>query len=423
MLRGAASRAADLARFLARQAARAARVAAAFLWLLAKAFGKFCITVWRLAAALDSALWRAAKLLARRLLEGALFAGGLAARSFRGLIEWLPTRMGRAYSSLFGAFLVIVGLWIADLLRASPAIEAAGSSLLRAPVDENDPILARIEGRYVHLSEIEASARAGGFLRQDEVLTPGTAFERGLVESYVEQRLLARAALDLGLQRTPTVARRVNAVRDRVLAAAYVDEQVASAVTPDTVSRLYAAQAEVTRIGDEVRARHIVVETREEADAIVAQLAEGADFAALARQKSIDRATAPLGGEIGWFNRSQMTPAFAEAAFAAKKGEIAPPFETEFGWHVLEIVDARRGGAIPFDEVREAIEEFLRTRTIDAALRDLEEKSQVVYFRPEQEATVAPPPPDLLDRPLGDSGFVAPEAPAADDPRGDSLLR
>ena len=401
-----------------RPLAAAARLAGGALMIALRAFGKFAMTTWRLAAALDSALWRAVKLLTRRALEGLAYAAALAAAAFRGLLLWLPTRTGRAYSALMGAFLIVVGLWMVDLFRAGPSQEAAGAALLRPPVDEQDPILARIEGRYVHLSEIEAAARAGGFLRPDEVLTPKTAFERGLVESYVEQRLLARAALDDGLQRSPGVARRVNAARDRVLAAAYMDAQVESAVTSETVERLYASQADVTRLGDEVRARHIVVADGAAAEEIAALGKSGADFAELARTRSIDRATAPLGGEVGWFTQGMMTPTFARAAFATKPGEVAPPFETEFGWHVLEVLDRRTTSAVPFSSVRDSIENFLRMRTIETALRTLEEKSQVVYFRPERNnAPASSTPPDLLDPDLTDPGFSIPgsegEGPSA----------
>lgn len=386
-----------------------------------RAAGKAAITVWRLAAALDSALWRAVKLLAVRALEGLGHAAGLAAGAFRGLLLWLPTRTGRAYSALSGAFLVIAGLWIVDVLRSAPALDAAGAASARAPVDEDDPILARIDGRYVHLSEIEATARAGGFLRPDETLTPKTAFERNLVEAYVEQRLLARAATDEGLQRSPIVARRVNAARDRVLAAAYMDERIKSAVTPEAVERLYKSQADITRLGDEVRARHILVATGKEAEDIIALLKAGGDFAELARMRSLDRATAPLGGEVGWFTQSMMTPDFARAAFAAKPGEIAPPFQTEFGWHILEVLDRRPTSAVPFAQVQAPIEDFLRMRTIENSLRELEEKSQVVYFRPEEEKKqqlVAPP--DLSDPALTDPGFslpaVRPGPPQGEEP-------
>jgi peptidyl-prolyl cis-trans isomerase C len=381
------------------------------VWI-ARALGKFSITTWRVAAALDSALWRAVKLLTKQALTGLAYVGHVAVIAFRGLIAWLPTRTGRAYSALSGAFLVIAGLWIVDVLRTAPSLDGSGSSVARAPIDVDDPILARIDGRYVHLSEIEATARAGGLLRPDELLTAQTAFARNLVESYVEQRLLARAALDEGMQRSPSVTRRVNAARDRVLASAYMDAQVKQAVTPGTVERLYKAQADVTVLGDEVRARHIVVRTSEEAAEIVSLIAGGADFAELARERSIDRATAPLGGEVGWFTRAMMTPIFSRTAFATKPGELAEPFETEFGWHILEVTDRRSTKAVPLTQVRAPIEHFLRMRTIDNSLRELEEKSQVVYFRPSVAPTVssAPPLPDLSDPDLSDPNFVLPEA-------------
>ncbi|WP_425408053.1 peptidylprolyl isomerase [Hyphococcus sp.] len=375
----------------------AARAVASAILMALRGIGKLILTIWRLAAALDSALWRATKLFARRVFGGIGYALRLGGGAFRGFVRWLPTRMGRAYSSLMCAALIVVGLWMIDLLRAGPSFDGADSATFRPPVDEQDPILARIEGRYVHLSEIEASARAGGFLRPDEVLTPQTAFERNLVESYVEQRLLARAALEDGLQRNPSVARRVNAARDRVLASSYMDVRLRSEVTPEAVERLYNRQSDVTRLGDEVRARHIVVETGEDAQEIMTLLEGGGDFAALARERSVDRATAPLGGEVGWFTRAMMTPVFARAAFDTEPGEIAAPFQTEFGWHVLEVLDRRNTDSVPFSQVSAAIEDFLRMRTIEGSLRSLEEKSQVVYFRPRAEVQTTSEPPDLRD--------------------------
>ncbi len=374
----------------------AARALASAALTLLRAIGKLTITTWRLAAALDSALWRAVKLILRRALNGLAYAGSLGARAFRSLLLWLPTRMGRAYSAVSGVFLIVGGLWIADELRAGPGIDDKGQEILRPPIDEDDPILARIEGRYVHLSEIEAAARAGGILRDEDFLTPQTAFRRGLVEAYVEQRLLARAALDDGLQRSPSVLRRINAARDRVLAASFMESRLREKVTPQTVERFYNSQRDITVLGDEVRARHILVETRADADAIVEALAGGADFGALAREFSQDRATAPLGGEIGWFTRSMMTRIFSNVAFATPPGEVAAPFQTEFGWHVMEVLDRRSTHAVPYKDVRDDVEEFLRLYTIDETLEALAEESQVVYFRPAEDARESDqPPPDL----------------------------
>lgn len=391
--------------------ATASFIASVLMGLL-RLIGKVIITIWRLVGALDSALWRACKLFMRRALAWLSYAAGLAGAALHSLLLWLPTRTGRAYSAISGAVLVVAGLWIVDELRAGPRIAAEHNALLRAPVDTADPILARIGGRYVHLSEIEASARSAGVLRPGEGLTPQTAFERELVEAYVEQRLLAGAALSEGMQRAPSVSRRINAARDRVLASAFMDARLGDVVTDDAVKRLYDAQVDVTALGDEVQARHIVVANEEEATAVIARLDEGADFAALAREVSIDRATAPLGGQVGWFTRAMMTPAFSRIAFATSSGERAAPFQTEFGWHVLEVMGRRPTQQVPFVDVSDNIEGFLKRRTIETTLQELEEASQVVYFRSEIERAPSAPAPVLPSRDEPEVGIETEEANA-----------
>jgi peptidyl-prolyl cis-trans isomerase C len=129
------------------------------------------------------------------------------------------------------------------------------------------------------------------------------------------------------------------------------------------------------------------VASEEEARAILAELNGGADFGDIARTRSLDRATAPLGGETGYLTRDQMTPAFATAAFSTPIGEIAPLFFTEFGWNILEVVDRRRSGAVPFEEVEDGIRTFLTERAIEEALKELEGSGDVVFFPAED----APP--------------------------------
>lgn len=350
-----------------------------------RAFGKFSITTWRLASALDSALWRAVKLLARRMFDAFLHALSLIGQVLKYVVLWLPTRTGRAYSALSGVAIVVCGLWIADRLRETGGVADAGARANRPPIDEEDPILARIGGRFVHLSEIASAAQAGGVLPSDEELTPEQAFERGLVESYVEQRLLARAAQDDGLHRTPSVLRRVNTARDRILAASLIKSRVDEEVTPEIIERYYREQRKIMQVGDEVRARHILVETEDAANEVIAALTAGDDFAQLARERSRDRATAPLGGEIGWFSRGVMARNFANVAFRTPVGELSPPFRTEYGWHIIEVSGRRPTSAKSLSEVENEIEEFLRNEIIAGLLSELADENRVVYYRPETE--------------------------------------
>lgn len=357
----------------------ALRIVWRFLVAVARAIGKFIATVWRLAGALDSALWRGVKLFAYAVWRACRVIAHVTAAATKDLMRWLPSRSGRAYTAFSGVILIVALLWIVDELRIAPALDTAGDRL-RAPIDLEDPILARIDGRYIHLSEVEAAALASGALQDGEVLTPETAFRRDLVSAYVEQRLLSRAALDEGLQRDPQVARQLGSARERVLAAAYMEERLVTVVTEEAVEQLYNAQSDVTRLGDEVRARQIVVATGEEAETVLAELRAGIPFGELARKYSIDRPTAALDGEIGYFTRDMMTPELATAAFSTPVGEIAPPFQTEFGWHIVEVMDRRRSSGIPLDAVRDNIRRFLTLRTIEAVVARLKEESEVVYY-------------------------------------------
>lgn len=350
------------------------------LVLAARGAGKFVATVWRLAGALDAALWRGVKLGVATLWRALSLIAHVASKFGRMFIRWLPSRSGRAYSAFSGVILIIASLAIIDTLRVSSSEIVSAGSERRAPVDLDDPILARIEGRYVHLSEVESAARAAGALRDDERLTQEAAFSRKLVETFIEQRLLARAALDEGLHRQPQTARQLAAARERILASAYMQTRLDAIVTDAAVERLYKAQSDVTRLGDEVRARHILVETGEEAEAVMASLKAGGDFATLARELSKDRATAALGGDLNWFTRDMMTPALADVAFATPVGETAPPFQSEFGWHVLQVTDRRKTDGVPFAAVKDNIRRFLTMRAIERTLAQLKEASDVVYY-------------------------------------------
>ena len=307
--------------------------------------GKVIATTWRLVRALDSALWRGVKF---GLGSGAAAGSGffrLLGRTFGDLFRWLPTRGGRAYSAFSGLVFIVSALWILDELRVAPASQGAlAEGLLRPPSSEADPIVARVDGRYVHLSDVRAAAVASGTLAPDAPLTVKMAFERKLVESYVDQRLLSRAAAESGVQRNPDISRQLAAARDRILASAFMQTKIANAVTDDAARKLYNAQVDATRMGDEVRARHILVASEEDAQRIVAALEGGADFAELAKSLSADEATASKGGDLGFFGRSGGDPTLSAIAFSTPPGTRAAPFQSEAGWHVLEVTGRRSAG-------------------------------------------------------------------------------
>jgi len=127
--------------------------------------------------------------------------------------------------------------------------------------------------------------------------------------------------------------------------------------------KLRAAMAEeVPTTAEHVHARHILVETEEEARQVLERLRAGEDFAALAKEFSIDEATKEEGGDLGWFPRGQMAPEFEEAAFNTPVGEITEPISTTFGYHIIEILGREERELEPYmlrSRQNKAFEEWL----------------------------------------------------------------
>lgn len=359
----------------------ARRVVGAALTGLLRAAWKVIATAWRLVGALDSALWRGVTYSIDSSISGVARFLRLLQRTFGDLIRWLPTRGGRAYSAFSGVILIVASLWILDELRVAPASQAAlAEGFLRPPASGADPIVARVDGRYVHLSDVRAAAVASGAVADNAPLTVRSAFERKLVEAYVDQRLLSRAAAESGVPRNPDVARQILAARERILASAFMQTKIEATVTEDAARKLYNAQVDATRIGEEVRARQILVATEDDALQIVAALDGGADFTQLAQTLSLDIASAAKGGDLGFFDRGGVDPTLAAVAFATPAGALAAPFQTGDGWHVLEVLARRSAGGVAYAEVRDDVKRFLRLKTIEATLKSLKEDSEVVYY-------------------------------------------
>ena len=107
---------------------------------------------------------------------------------------------------------------------------------------------------------------------------------------------------------------------------------------------------------EEIHAAHLLVETKEQADAIYQQLKNGTDFTQLAKEKSIDPSAKNNGGDLGFFRWGKMVPAFQDAAFALKDGEISRPVQTQYGWHVIKVIEKRKVEQPPYEQAKQLIQ-------------------------------------------------------------------
>ena len=128
--------------------------------------------------------------------------------------------------------------------------------------------------------------------------------------------------------------------------------------------------------GDEFNASHILVETEDEANSVKMELDAGADFAALAKDRSTGP-SGPSGGALGWFTKGRMVPEFEAAVLELRSGEISPPVQTQFGWHVIILKERRKTAAPEFEDEREELAHKLRNEAVETRVTELTTSAQI----------------------------------------------
>ena len=207
--------------------------------------------------------------------------------------------------------------------------------------------------------------------------------KQGLIRGIVGEQLINNQAIDAGFANKPEIQQQVERIKKKVVVQAFLDEKAASIVTPAAVKAEYDKMKANSSDEIEVRASHILVKDKATADKIAQQIENGADFDYLPKEKSTDKASAVAGGDLGYFTKDKMVPAFAEAAFALKKGEVSSPVESDFGWHIIKKVDERKKAIPPFAEQRPLIEQQLKAKALSNYINTLVETAKINYYAPD----------------------------------------
>ncbi len=268
----------------------------------------------------------------------------------------------------------------AAFAQSTPAKPAAA-----APAPQADPVVAAVNGMKIHFSDIQADAQ--DIPAQMQQLPPNQLFPI-LVSQEIDRKALLIAAQKEDLEKNPAVAAAMQAAANIKLENAYVQQHIAASVSPAAVQAAYNKDYAGKPGPEQVDARHILVKTQAEAQAIIDQLNKGANFAALAKKDSIDPGAAN-GGELGWFSQDEMVPAFADAAFALQPGQYTKtPVQTQFGWHVI-LCEGKRPGPTPtLADVQDQIRQTLADNAIKATLADVRSKVKVEVYN--ADGTAAP---------------------------------
>ncbi|MNI41163.1 Foldase protein PrsA 1 precursor [compost metagenome] len=192
-------------------------------------------------------------------------------------------------------------------------------------------------------------------------------------------------------------------------------------VTEDEISKYYEENKASFNQEEEVRASHILVKTKAEADAIVKQLAGGADFAALAKEKSADTGSKEKGGDLNFFKKGDMVAEFSNAAFKLKVGETSGPVKTDYGYHVIKVTDRKEAHNYTLAEKKEEITKTLKAKKVSEMsstwLQELNAGAKITNTltdKPEASPSAdASAAPDANKAPDASEAPAATEAPAA----------
>ena len=215
-------------------------------------------------------------------------------------------------------------------------------------------VVATVDGAEIQLDEILDLIEQLPPEYQNE---PLTNYYDQMVDRVINGRLAAKAAEKSALSDDPEVIEDMRVAAQKVLADYWLRAEIAKSLTKEAIDKAYDAYVSDTASRKEVKASHILVADEQTAVSAIQKLEEGADFAELAREISTGP-SGPNGGDLGYFGRGAMVPVFEQAAFALDVGSFtSAPVQSQFGWHVIKLLDKRIAEAPSIEEMSPQLEQ------------------------------------------------------------------
>ncbi|RCW88199.1 peptidylprolyl isomerase [Paracoccus lutimaris] len=269
-------------------------------------------------------------------------------------------------------------------LLAASALFAGHLVALPAMAQDADTVVATVNGETITLGQMIVMRQGLGADATQNL--PDTALWDLMLDQMIRQTAVAQGA---GKELSQRDAAALEIERRSYLAGSVLEKVAATEPSEADLRAAYDQAFGSATPVIEYNAAHILVKTKDEADAIAKQLAEGADFGQLAAEKSTDN-SGPNKGDLGWFQAEQMVAPFADAVKALEKGKVSAPVETQFGWHVIKLIDSREMTPPNFDEIKAELAVQVRRDKVQAEI-----EKRVAASKVEKTEGLSP---DLLNK-------------------------
>lgn len=299
----------------------------------------------------------------------------------------------------------------ATVVPTAPEAPPAAAETPRDPAT----VLAKVGDQTVTEGEVALAREA---FANELANVPQEQQRSVLVDAVVNIKLMALGAQEAGLDQGPEFASRLEFLKLQALRNAFVDNAVVKEVSDADLQQSYQTLVVAQfKPEQQVRARHILVDTKEQAEKIIADLKGGASFEELAKQSKDP--SGQNGGDLGFFGPGQMVPPFEKAALALEAGQITEePVQTEYGWHVIKVEEKRMSTPPTFDEVKEELRNYVLRQKFEQVVASLRDKFTVEIIDPSAMPPSAPaegtaPAPEAVDPAVPLEEAVPPVEPAA----------
>ena len=287
-------------------------------------------------------------------------------------------RFRPSLTALLAATVFASGVSLATGQEATPAAPAAPAAA-PVPVIAPETVVAKIGGIDVTQAEITLAEEG---LDANYAKLPAEQRRLAALAALLDIKSIAIKAKQAKVDETADFKTRVAFLADRTLHDAYFKTEIADKITDADVKARYDKEVSATKPENEVRARHILVKTEDEAKSIIEEIEAGGNFEEIAKAKSTDGAAAQ-GGDLGYFGRGQMVPEFEKAVMDLKPGEYSKaPVKTQFGFHVVKVEDVRAKQPPAFDQVKDQVKDVVMREKYIETVRAWRDELKVEYVDP-----------------------------------------
>ena len=268
---------------------------------------------------------------------------------------------------LFGAFHLLL------------AISSSKAETKPKPLEKMETkIVATVDGKPIFLSEIIGMAQR---LPEQYRKMSLEAVYPSLLTRAIDSKLVTLEGRRAGFSKDPDVKKRLLDVEDQIISEIFLTKTIGSQVTEEALQKIYSETKSEMASGDQIKARHILLDSEEKAMEIIKKLQAGGEFAKLASEYSTGPSAAS-GGDLGWFGEGQMVPEFSKAAFALNPGDIVTkPVKTQFGWHIILVEDRKVSAPPSFDEAKEQLASTMSQKLLKELIETLRTKAKIVRFK------------------------------------------